>query len=106
MSLNSNVTVPVPSGNSPTPRLLPQIPVSYDLQGLKFWGLCLVGDGRRARVIGVGCWLGRWRLGRTRATGRIGGRVDLVQPAQRAQHVRPCVSTLLVLPREVRRASN
>src|SRR5580704_8156943 len=29
MSLNSIVTVP--SGNSPTPRLLPQIPVSYDL---------------------------------------------------------------------------
>jgi hypothetical protein len=29
MSLNSSVTVP--SGNSPTLRLLPQIPVSYDL---------------------------------------------------------------------------
>ena len=46
------------------------------------------------------------RLGRTRATGRLGGRGDLVQPAQRAQHVRPSVSALLVLPHEVRRASN
>ena len=45
------------------------------------------------------------RLGRTRATGRLGGRGDLVQPAQRAQRVRPSVSALLVLPYEVRRAS-
>ena len=46
------------------------------------------------------------RLGRTRATGRLGGRDDLVQPTQRAQCVRPSVSALLVLPREVRRAGN
>jgi hypothetical protein len=45
------------------------------------------------------------RLGRTRATGRLRGRDDLVQPAQRAQRVRPSVSALLVLPYEVRRAS-
>jgi hypothetical protein len=46
------------------------------------------------------------RLGRTRATGRLRGRGDLVQPAQWAQHVRPSVPTLLVLPCEVRRAGN
>jgi hypothetical protein len=46
------------------------------------------------------------RVGLTRAAGRLGGRSYLVQPADRAQHVRPCVPTLLVLPREVRRASN
>jgi len=46
------------------------------------------------------------RLGRTRATGRPGGRGNLVQPAQRAQRVRSSVSALLVLPREVRHASN
>jgi hypothetical protein len=47
----------------------------------------------------------RW-LGRARPGGRLRGRGDLIQPAQRAQHVRPSVPSLLVLPQEVRRASN
>jgi hypothetical protein len=47
-----------------------------------------------------------WRIGRAGPAGRLGGRVDLIQPAQRAQHVRPSVPSLLVLPQEVRRASN
>jgi len=46
------------------------------------------------------------RRGRTRAAGRLGGWGDLVQPAQRAQHLRPPVPTLPVLPHEVRRARN
>jgi hypothetical protein len=67
--------------------------------------------GRRWARLAVTPWLACQsglfrRLGRTRPTGRLGGRGDLVQPAQRAQHVRLSVPTLLVLPREVRRASN
>jgi hypothetical protein len=46
------------------------------------------------------------RLGRARPGGRLGGRGYLIQPAQRAQHVRPSVPALLVLPQEVGRASN
>jgi hypothetical protein len=44
------------------------------------------------------------RLCRTGATGRLGG--YLVQPAAQAQHVRPLVPTLLMLPRDVRRATD
>jgi hypothetical protein len=51
MSLNSIVTVP--SGNSPTLRLLPQIPVSYDLGHELFSWLRLAQLLDRVPVAGV-----------------------------------------------------
>jgi len=42
----------------------------------------------------------------TRASGPIGIRRYLVQPADQAQHMRLCVATLFVLPREVCRPSD
>jgi hypothetical protein len=59
----------------------------------------------RSTLTQLACRSGLFRrLCRTRASGRLGG--YLVQPAAQAQHVRPLVPALLVLPRDVRRATD
>jgi hypothetical protein len=80
--------------------------ISPPLDGLQIPLLLLIRQLAPPRSQSA-CRSGRFRrLGRTGAAGRLGVWGYLVQPAEQAQHVRPFVPTLLVLPREVRRASD